>query len=77
MKIFLTQIYCLLLFDYYSKRYHHTNENISDSDLLLVSFLIIIVKDGKKMFDVIYKYFLDIMCKYFDVTYIFKISRPK
>ena len=29
------------------------------------------------MFDVIYKYFLDIMCKYFDVTYKFKISRPK
>ena len=37
MKIFLAQIYFLFIFGYYSKRYH-TNENISDGNLLLAPF---------------------------------------
>ena len=66
MKIFLAQIYCLLLFDYYSTR-DHKNENISGANLLLVTFLFIIVKGIMLLF----------LYKYFDVAYKFKISRPK
>ena len=53
------QIYCLILFVYYSKRYY-TNENISDTNLLLDPFCLFIVKDEKKMFDALYKHHADI-----------------
>ena len=58
------QIYCLILFVYYSKRYY-TNENISDANLLLDPFCLFIVKDEKKKFDALYKHHADIFVQVF------------
>ena len=56
---------------------YHRNENISGVKFVTCSFLFMIAKNWKKMFDVVYKHHVVVCISIFNVAYKFKISRPK